>query len=299
MLIESSVIAWDYLDRLGEIDDGLAVKRFLLTQVEMLFSQGVRSRLLLTNRDHRLSAIQARSSGGVTRAVHLSGPTSWELLASPGLYRFPGPVKPERSMQEIRIPPTTLDRVIARAAARHTTPAIQKLSRSVTWAGDKHLLVGLAAAYWLLSRHKDSERRVKGDHLLVTLAAASLVPTLLKSAVDQERPDRCMVGADRNGVRTSGNARDAFPSGHAVNMGAAASALGWIYPEKKAVFWSVAAAIAATRVAILAHWASYVVVGAALGAGLEAAIRRVALRRLARREAQTPDHRTSSAQKQA
>jgi undecaprenyl-diphosphatase len=89
-----------------------------------------------------------------------------------------------------------------------------------------------------------------------------------------------MVGPDRKGVEKSGKARDAFPSGHAVNMGAAASALGWIYPEKKALFWSLAAAVGTTRVAILAHWASDVLLGAALGAGLEAVMRPLALRRM-------------------
>jgi len=50
-LIESSVqIAWDYLDLAGEIEDGLFTRRFLLRHVEKLFAEGVRSRLLLSNR---------------------------------------------------------------------------------------------------------------------------------------------------------------------------------------------------------------------------------------------------------
>jgi hypothetical protein len=50
-LIDSSVqIAWDYLDLAGEIDDGLFTRRFLLRHVEKLFAEGVRSRLLLSNR---------------------------------------------------------------------------------------------------------------------------------------------------------------------------------------------------------------------------------------------------------
>jgi membrane-associated phospholipid phosphatase len=182
-------------------------------------------------------------------------------------------------MQQICIPPTSVDRAIARAGARYTAPCIQKPARLATWAGDKHVLIGLAAAHWLISRRKGFHRRVQADHLLVTLAAASVVPTVLKSIVDQERPDRCMVGPERRGIETSGNARDAFPSGHAVNMGALASALSWIYPDKKLVFWGLAAAVVSTRVAILAHWTSDVVLGGVLGIGLEAATRRVAIRR--------------------
>jgi undecaprenyl-diphosphatase len=183
-------------------------------------------------------------------------------------------------MQQICVPPTSIDRAIARTAARYTAPSIQKVARVATWAGDKHLLIGLAAAYWLWSRPQGFRRRVEADHLLITLAAASVIPTVLKSVTDQERPDRCMVGPERNGIQTSGNARDAFPSGHAVNMAAVASALGWIYPARKLPFWSLAAAVTSTRLAILAHWASDVVLGGILGAGLEAATRQVALRRL-------------------
>jgi membrane-associated phospholipid phosphatase len=184
-------------------------------------------------------------------------------------------------MQQLALPPTSVDRAVARTAAHYTSPPIQKVARVATWSGDKHVLTGLAAAYWLVSRRGGIRRRVQADHLLLTLAAACLVPTVLKSLVDQERPDRCMVGPDRRGIETSGHARDAFPSGHAVNMGAAAAALGWIYPERKPLFWSVALAVASTRVAILAHWASDVILGGVLGAGLERATRRLAVRRLA------------------
>jgi membrane-associated phospholipid phosphatase len=183
-------------------------------------------------------------------------------------------------MQQLCVPPGSIDRAVARTAARYTSPSIQKVARLATWAGDKHLLIALAAAHWLGSRRQGARRRVQADHLLSTVVFASVVPGLLKSVIDQERPDRCMVGPERKGIETSGKARDAFPSGHAVNMGATASALAWIYPDNKSLFWGLAAAITSTRVAILAHWASDVVVGAALGAGLEEAARQVANRRL-------------------
>jgi membrane-associated phospholipid phosphatase len=183
-------------------------------------------------------------------------------------------------MQQICVPPTSIDRAIARTAAHYTSPSIQKVARVATWAGDKHVLIGLAGAHWLWSRRKGFRRRVQADHLLLTLVAASVIPSVLKSVTDQERPDRCMVGPERNGIETSGNARDAFPSGHAVNMAAAASALGWIYRDRKLLWWSLAAAVASTRLGILAHWASDVVLGGVLGTGLKAATRQVAVRRL-------------------
>jgi hypothetical protein len=51
MLIENSIqIAWDYLERTGEIDDAAAASRFLSDYVEGLMRRGERRRLLLSNK---------------------------------------------------------------------------------------------------------------------------------------------------------------------------------------------------------------------------------------------------------
>jgi hypothetical protein len=50
-LMEYAVqIAWDYLERTGQIYDGAFTSRFLLTTVEDMIRQGERRRLLLSNR---------------------------------------------------------------------------------------------------------------------------------------------------------------------------------------------------------------------------------------------------------
>jgi hypothetical protein len=50
-LIEDSIqIAWDYLERTGELEDPEIASKFLLDSVELMIRQGVRSRLLLSNR---------------------------------------------------------------------------------------------------------------------------------------------------------------------------------------------------------------------------------------------------------
>jgi hypothetical protein len=50
-LIEDSIqIAWDYLEQTGELDDPEIASKFLLDSVELMIRQGVRSRLLLSNR---------------------------------------------------------------------------------------------------------------------------------------------------------------------------------------------------------------------------------------------------------
>ena len=57
-----------------------------------------------------------------------------------------------RQMQHLSIPPTSLDRTVASAAARYTNPLIQNCARAATWAADAHVLGPLVAAAWVVSR---------------------------------------------------------------------------------------------------------------------------------------------------
>jgi hypothetical protein len=51
ILIEDSVqIAWDFLERAGELDDGAVASRFLVDDIELMVRRGERRRLLLANR---------------------------------------------------------------------------------------------------------------------------------------------------------------------------------------------------------------------------------------------------------
>jgi hypothetical protein len=50
-LLEASFqIAWEYLERTGELDDGVAASRFLNDTIEAMIRRGQRSRLALSNR---------------------------------------------------------------------------------------------------------------------------------------------------------------------------------------------------------------------------------------------------------
>ena len=65
-LLEQSVqIAWDYLERTGQIHDAAAANRFLGDQIEVMIRRGQRSRLLLSNR-----AIAAYERVEESRIVH-------------------------------------------------------------------------------------------------------------------------------------------------------------------------------------------------------------------------------------
>jgi membrane-associated phospholipid phosphatase len=92
---------------------------------------------------------------------------------------------------------------------------------------------------------------------------------------DQERPDRRTVEGHWRGVPFSGNRLDAFPSGHAVHVGALASAASRLPERQRNLVWAVGAGLVLTRVVLLAHWVSDVAAGLAVGALTERLLRLV------------------------
>lgn len=172
-----------------------------------------------------------------------------------------------------QIPPTRADIEIANAVSNRTNPPTERAASLLTWGADEHVLLATAAGWWLCCRRGSPRQRTNSNHLLLTTLAVSLIPHLLKSLFDQQRPDRLTARGHLHGVPISGKARDAFPSGHAVHVGALASAATVLPAAGRNVIWALSAALALTRVVLLAHWASDVVVGAALGALTERLLR--------------------------
>ncbi|WP_461317906.1 phosphatase PAP2 family protein [Bradyrhizobium embrapense] len=108
---------------------------------------------------------------------------------------------------------------------------------------------------------------------MVTALAALAVPHLLKSVFNQERPDRLTVLGQLHGVPTSGRAEDSFPSGHAIQVGVISSAASQLPEGERRIIRALSACLISTRVLLLAHWASDVIVGSAIGVVLERLIR--------------------------
>ncbi|WP_369725766.1 phosphatase PAP2 family protein [Bradyrhizobium sp. LLZ17] len=177
-------------------------------------------------------------------------------------------------MAFIEVKPTRVDTAVANQIAAHTNPGIEHAAETLTWGADEHVLLALVAAGWL-SAHLLQPRRQRriANHVLTVSVATALLPHVLKSVFDQTRPDRLTVRGHQNGAPVSGRARDAFPSGHAVHMGAIASAAGLLPPTPRRLVRSVAVALSLTRIAVLAHWTSDVVAGFALGAAVERLLR--------------------------
>ena len=173
----------------------------------------------------------------------------------------------------ITIRPTKTDLRIARAIAQNTGPAPEEIARALTWGADEKVLLVLAAAGWLGSRGRGEQLRRAGNHAVLVAVAAALLPHGMKLLFNQIRPDRKTVIGHVHGISFSGKREDAFPSGHALHMGALASATGTLPAGPRQVVRALAVGLSLTRIVVLAHWASDVAAGFALGAILERILR--------------------------
>ena len=177
-------------------------------------------------------------------------------------------------MALFRVRPTLADIEIADAIARHASPGVEETAQILSLGADEHVLCALAVGWWLYCRSGSTRARRDSSHILLTTLAVTLLPHLLKKVFDQERPDRRTWIGHLRGVPFSGKALDAFPSGHAVHVGALASAASVLPPAKRNLVWSVGAGLALTRIVLLAHWTSDVIVGLAIGTAVERLLRR-------------------------
>ena len=187
-------------------------------------------------------------------------------------------------MKHLRVRPTKADIALAEAVARRTTPLAERQAQAMTWLADEKLLFAASFALWLASKRGSARQRLRADHLLLTVLVSCAVPHLLKRVIDQERPDR-QIRRWGHGIPKSGRRLDAFPSGHAMHIGAIASAVSWIEPRAAPWVWAGGVAIACTRIVLLAHWASDVIVGLCAGAALERLLRPISERIFANRVA--------------
>jgi hypothetical protein len=178
-------------------------------------------------------------------------------------------------MTPITVRPTRADLSVSKIISAHTRPRIEGAAAFLTWGADEHILCALAAGWWLYCRDKDANARRASDHILLTTLVSSGLPHILKTVFDQERPDRRTIQGHWRGVPFSGNRLDAFPSGHAVHIGALASAASALSAKQRNVVWSIGAGLALTRIVLLAHWASDVAAGLVVGAVTERILRLV------------------------
>jgi undecaprenyl-diphosphatase len=177
----------------------------------------------------------------------------------------------------IHLKPTRADVAVARAVARNASPKEEKALKAVTLLADEKLLLAGAVGFWAATRlgrcNRDTAR--EADRMLLSVAAASALPHLLKHVFARERPDRTVARGRRRGIPRSGNAWDSFPSGHAMHLGAIAGPLARLAPRLRPAVWPALISLAASRVLLLAHYPSDVAAGLGIGVLIERMVSRL------------------------
>ena len=174
----------------------------------------------------------------------------------------------------VTIQPTSTDVRIAHAVARHTSRRTERAAEVLTWGADEHVLCAAAVLWWIYARGQPRQQKAAG-HVLLTTVAATILPHLLKGIFNQRRPDRLTVIGHLHGIPISGKPLDAFPSGHAIHVGAIASAASELPRRQRFAVWGLGGGLLLTRIVLLAHWTSDVACGLAIGVLLERALRRL------------------------
>jgi undecaprenyl-diphosphatase len=176
-------------------------------------------------------------------------------------------------MALVTVRPTRLDKDIARGIARHTDVPIERAAGILTWGADEHLLIAAATIGWLVTRKSGEPLRRLGTHVLVCSLSTAILPHILKTFFEQERPDRLTIRGHWRGIPFSGKSAHAFPSGHALHVGALASAATLMPSGVRNLVWVAGAILVGTRVILLAHWFTDVLAGLGLGVAVERLMR--------------------------
>jgi len=174
----------------------------------------------------------------------------------------------------VTLAPTRVDVAISKRCVRAATPGRERTLRVTTWLADEKVLLVMVGLVWLGTRLRpQQDLRCEADRMLLGVILAGLLPHVFKYLVDRKRPDRTLVRGPRHGIPRSGDPWDSFPSGHALHLGAIAGPLTRLAPEAaRPLVWAGILGLAATRIMLLAHYASDVIAGLAMGAGLGKAV---------------------------
>ena len=136
------------------------------------------------------------------------------------------------------------------------------------------LSVMVGVFYWVARRGATDARKgaayvlgaQSAAYVLASVAFGGLSATLLKYMIGRARPRGFdTFGPDSFTPFAFDSAHASLPSGHSATIFALATALAFLRPGLKWVFYGLAALIAATRVVVGAHYPADVVAGALVG----------------------------------
>lgn len=138
-----------------------------------------------------------------------------------------------------------------------------KWSGRVSQLGAAYTVAGLSGATFLLGEvTKDDHLKETGWLSLQAMAHSQAAVFAIKQLTNRARP---VSGDGRGGFWSGGNS---FPSGHATTSFALATVFAYEYRDHLAVpitAYTLASAVAASRLSARRHWVSDIVVGGSMG----------------------------------
>lgn len=163
-----------------------------------------------------------------------------------------------------------LDRAISRAVSGLPPSPVDDAMKTASLAAN-HSLLWFAVA-GLLAARRGSSRKAALRGVFAIAAASSTANAVLKPLLPRRRPAASELPAYQ--TLDDPPTSSSFPSGHAASAAAFATAVAMESPRLGLAVAPLAATVAYSRVHVGVHWASDVVSGAALGAGLALLSRR-------------------------
>lgn len=177
------------------------------------------------------------------------------------------------------------DKRATRALVQTAPQRATQIAKTLGWACDARVLLGVGVIWWLGSRH---DGRSDALRYLGIFSTTTALHHAIKRIVAQKRPDRSLQPTFH--VKPTGRPYDAFPSGHAMHAGALASFVTAGAVRSRLWPWAVCGTLAFARVLALAHWPSGVIGGLAIGVLVERLWRPLKRRGYASRPRATPSH---------
>jgi len=161
-----------------------------------------------------------------------------------------------------------VDKPVIDAVQRNRTHFSDQFARRITPLGGHDAVLASIALFGTgFVLHDDRLRGAGRDSLEAEVVAAMLVTPALKRAFGRSRPFLDEGTYHFEPARGNSDAHESFPSGHATNAFAAATAIAghydnWIVPT---IVYSIAAGVSISRVNDNVHFPSDVVAGALIG----------------------------------
>jgi diacylglycerol kinase family enzyme/membrane-associated phospholipid phosphatase len=163
-----------------------------------------------------------------------------------------------------------IDHAVSRRIAQQPRTPLDAVMKGLSTAADHSMLWFAIAA--LLATRKGATRRAALRGVLAIAATSFTANAGLKPVMPRRRPPADESPAYR--VFPHRRTSSSFPSGHAASAAAFATAVGLECRNAGLTIAPLAAAVAYSRVHVLGHWASDVVIGAAVGSGIALGTRR-------------------------